>query len=51
MKLSLRALLTGGLLAVLCQGATDPLAAVDPIIDEAVQSHLIPGAVLLVGHN
>ena len=51
MKISFRALLAGGLLAVLCQGATDPLAAVDPLIDEAVQSHLIPGAVLLVGHN
>jgi uncharacterized protein YbbC (DUF1343 family)/CubicO group peptidase (beta-lactamase class C family) len=51
MKLSFGALLTGGLLAVLCQAATDPFAAVDPIIDEAVQSHLIPGAVLLVGHN
>jgi len=33
------------------QTPSGPLTAVDPIIDEAVQSHLIPGAVLLVGRN
>jgi uncharacterized protein YbbC (DUF1343 family)/CubicO group peptidase (beta-lactamase class C family) len=57
MTLLFRALLAGSLLAgpLAAQGvskhAPDPLLAVDPIIDEAVQSHLIPGAVLLVGHN
>ncbi len=31
--------------------AVDQSLVVDPIIDEAVQSHLIPGAVLLIGRN
>ena len=31
--------------------AADQSLVVDPIIDEAVQSHLIPGAVLLIGRN
>ncbi len=51
MNILFRVLLIGGMAAVLSPGATDTLAAVDPLIDEAVQSHLIPGAVLLVGHN
>jgi uncharacterized protein YbbC (DUF1343 family) len=31
--------------------APNPSAIVDPLIDEAVQSHLIPGAVLIIGRN
>jgi uncharacterized protein YbbC (DUF1343 family)/CubicO group peptidase (beta-lactamase class C family) len=57
MTLPLRALVTSGIIAIvlpvaaLPKRAEQPLLAVDPVIDEAVQSHLIPGAVLLVGHN
>jgi uncharacterized protein YbbC (DUF1343 family)/CubicO group peptidase (beta-lactamase class C family) len=58
MTTSFRASLTVGILAVVCPhyacsqvAPAGPLSVVDPIIDEAVQSHLIPGAVLIVGHD
>jgi len=51
MKLPLRAVLLSSMAAALPLLAGDQLLAVDPIIDEAVQSRLIPGAVLLVGRN
>jgi len=58
MTTSFRASLTVGIVAVLCPhyassqvAPAAPLSVVDPIIDEAVQSHLIPGAVLIVGHD
>jgi uncharacterized protein YbbC (DUF1343 family)/CubicO group peptidase (beta-lactamase class C family) len=57
MKLSLPCQLLSCLAAILPFSGAVPmldgqsLAAVDPLIDEAVQSHLIPGAVLLVGRN
>jgi len=54
MKTVFCTLLTLSFMAVLLQCAQVPSApplAVDPIVDEAVQSHLIPGAVLIVGHN
>ncbi len=53
---SFRSLLLAGVMAVVCpqfartQSPNPPLN-VDPLIDEAVQSHLIPGAVLLIGRN
>ena len=49
LAIGVNALLLPGI--ALPQGAPDPLIALDPIIDEAVQSRLIPGAVLLVGRN
>lgn len=55
MPLSFRALLTASLatlLSPLCACAQTPSnTLLDPIVDEAVQSHLIPGAVLLISHN
>jgi uncharacterized protein YbbC (DUF1343 family)/CubicO group peptidase (beta-lactamase class C family) len=61
MRNSLPSLLTAGILALVCPcltlsqahaaPAADPLLIVDPLIDEAVQSHLVPGAVLLVGRD
>jgi uncharacterized protein YbbC (DUF1343 family)/CubicO group peptidase (beta-lactamase class C family) len=51
MKLPLRAVLLSSMAAALPLLADEQLLAVDPIIDEAVQSRLIPGAVLLVGRN
>ena len=55
MNIPFRTWLAAGILALvspLCACAQTPSSAtVDPIIDEAVQSHLIPGAVLLVGRN
>jgi uncharacterized protein YbbC (DUF1343 family)/CubicO group peptidase (beta-lactamase class C family) len=35
----------------LTQSTEEKLLAVDPLVDEAVQSGLIPGAVLIIGHN
>jgi len=55
MRHPLLSLFTGSFLAVLLptlalsERAED--LVVDPLIDEAVQSHLIPGAVLLIGRN
>jgi uncharacterized protein YbbC (DUF1343 family) len=55
MKIPFRTWLAAGIAAFvspLCACAQTPASGtVDPIIDEAVQSHLIPGAVLLVGRN
>jgi uncharacterized protein YbbC (DUF1343 family)/CubicO group peptidase (beta-lactamase class C family) len=51
MKLPLRAVLLSSMAAALPLLADERLLSVDPIIDEAVQSRLIPGAVLLVGRN
>jgi uncharacterized protein YbbC (DUF1343 family)/CubicO group peptidase (beta-lactamase class C family) len=50
MKIMIAVLLAAATLA-LTQSTEDKLLAVDPIVDEAVQSGLIPGAVLVIGHN
>ena len=55
MKIPLRTLFAAGIIAAVCPQyacSQAPFAnSVDPIIDEAVQSHLIPGAVLIVGRD
>lgn len=52
---SLALLLTSSFLAVAAEPADTPAdklgEQLDPIIDEAVNTNLIPGAVLVVGHN
>jgi uncharacterized protein YbbC (DUF1343 family)/CubicO group peptidase (beta-lactamase class C family) len=50
MKIMIAVLLAAATLA-LTQSTEEKLLAVDPIVDEAVQSGLIPGAVLVIGHN
>jgi uncharacterized protein YbbC (DUF1343 family)/CubicO group peptidase (beta-lactamase class C family) len=50
MKIIIAVLLAAATLA-LTQSTEEKLLAVDPIVDEAVQSGLIPGAVLVIGHN
>ncbi len=55
MKIPLRTLLAAGITVAVCPQYACSQApfsnSVDPIIDEAVQSHLIPGAVLIVGRD
>jgi uncharacterized protein YbbC (DUF1343 family)/CubicO group peptidase (beta-lactamase class C family) len=50
MKIIIAVFLAAATLA-LTQSTEEKLLAVDPIVDEAVQSGLIPGAVLVIGHN
>ena len=51
MKFPIAALLVSAAAAFTQPSISDHLLFIDPIVDEAVQSGLIPGAVVVIGHN
>src|SRR3954452_252382 len=51
MKFSIALLLVGAAITASQQIIPERLLFIDPIVDEAVQTGLIPGAVVVIGHN